>query len=184
MNRKPLQAAKCRRLQNIALLFTTILIGMSALMPANASAEQKRVQQDVKAIIKAVYSGNVGTVLQYTHPKIIKMMGGAKAARASVAKSLKKVGSVGLRLESLSFPSAPVFLRGTRQRFVIVPTYSVFSVKGQRVESLNYQFGVLEKGAKRWKYVEGSRVNKRNIARLFPEFPRNYTFPRVFRKKL
>lgn len=184
MNQNPCQVAKCQRLQHSVLVFTTVLIGISAMTPANANSEQKRVQQDVKTIIKAVYSGNVGTVLRYTHPKIIKMMGGPKSARASVAKSLKKIGSVGLRLESLSFPSAPVFLRGARQRFVIVPTYSVFSVKGQRVESLNYQFGVLERGAKRWKYLEGSRVNKRNVTKLFPEFPGNYTFPKVFRKKL
>lgn len=143
-----------------------------------------RVQQDVKAISLATYSADVDGVLRYTHPTVIKMLGGMEAARRTLQETSVKFKSVGLRLESLMFPRPPEFLDGGGRRFAVVPTLSIISASGQRVESLNFLLGVVEPNTSQWTYVDGSRINKAIVQKLFPGFPASYEFPATYRKKL
>lgn len=148
------------------------------------SADIEAVQADVRRNFNAVYAGDVDTVLELTHPKIIELMGGASQARAVLEKMLREFKSSGMKLEVLTFPEKPSFAKSDAHDFAIVPTKSTIVVKGQRLESLNYQFGVRERGAAKWTYIEGSRITAANVGTFFPDFPSNYQFPRVYRKKL
>ena len=143
-----------------------------------------RVQKDVQELIRGLYHGDIESILSFTHPAIIEMMGGSEAARATVAEMVQPISRLGMKIESFSFPRAPVFLQGGGRSFVIVPTLMVIAAQGQRVESFNFQLGILEPGSDHWTYVEGSRINKENVQQLFPGFPSNYEFPEFYRKKL
>jgi hypothetical protein len=149
-----------------------------------AQDESSRVQVDVRAILQAYYAGDVDTVLRYTHPTIVQMQGGVQATRGAIQHAVSTVTSVGMRLESLTFPKPPEFIEAPGRRFVVVPTLSVIAANGQQVESLNFQLGVLETDSAEWRYVEGSRINAQNVQILFPGFPAGYTFPPFYRKKL
>ena len=140
------------------------------------------VQQDVSSDLHAVYAGDIDNVLSYTHPKIIEMMGGETTARETLSAVLVKFQNGGLSLKSLTFPKLPTFINTTAHHFVIVPTLTIMSAHGKRVESLNYQFGIKGLEDKKWTYIEGSRINKSNVQALFPDFPSNYEFPQVYRK--
>ena len=146
--------------------------------------DAKIVQADVRRIINALYGNDLDTVLAHTHPKIIASMGGLTAARSAVQTSLAQIQSAQMSLESLSFPQEPSFLKVGLRDFVILPTKSVIVVKGQRMESLNFQFGIKEPGSTNWAYIEGSRINTQNLASLFPDFPAGYKFPPFYRKRL
>ena len=124
------------------------------------------------------------TVLRFTHPKIIELQGGLPATRSAVQQAVLMLKSINMQLESLSFPKKPEFLEGGGRRFAIVPTLTIVSSNGQRVESLNFQLGVLEPKASQWVYVEGSRINRENVQILFPGFPTAYEFPSFYRRKL
>jgi hypothetical protein len=160
-----------------------------ALIGASAEAVQPeedaaRVQQDVRALIHALYNADVDTVVRYTHPTIIAMQGGVQGTRRAVQDVVLKLKSAGMRVESLTFPKPPEFLEGGGRRFAVVPTLSIISANAQRFESLNFQLGILEPGSTEWTYVEGSRITRQNVQSLFPGFPATYEFPPFYRKKL
>ena len=142
------------------------------------------VQRDVQELSEAMYRGDLDTILGFTHPKIIKMLGGREAVRSVIEQGLKPILASGMTLEAFSFPSPPKYVEGKERRFAIIPTLSIMAVKGQRIESLNYQFGVLEPGAAGWTYLEGSRINQENVRAFFPDFPADYSFPDFYRKPL
>jgi hypothetical protein len=180
-------------MQSPALLTLTVFLVVCSCSAASppppeperpAVDEAARVQEDVRAVLNAVYGGDLETMLRYTHPAILTGMGGEAQARAALEQSLRAVAEGGMKLISLTFPEAPRFMQGTERRFAIVPTLSVVEAGGQRVESLNYQLGVLERGSEAWTYVEGSRINKDNVGVLFPDFPADYAFPTTYRKRL
>ena len=143
-----------------------------------------RVQTDVKTFTDALYNGDVDTVIRYSHPSIVAMLGGQDATRAAIEGVLLKLRGAGMRVESLTFPGPPEFLEGGGRRFAVVPTLSIITANGQRVESLNFQLGILEPGASEWRYVEGSRLTKQNVQVLFPGCPATYDFPPFYRKTL
>src|SRR5262245_11774978 len=142
------------------------------------------VQQDVIDLSKAVFAGDIDTIVRFTPPAVIELAGGEAALRQTLKVALETITGAGMKLESLSFPSAPTFLEGGGNRFVVVPTLSVTVVNGQRVESLNFQIGSFDKGASRWTYIEGSGVNRENVQLLFPGFPQDFEFPSIYRKRL
>jgi hypothetical protein len=150
----------------------------------DSGVDGRAVQEDVRTLTNALDQGNVDTLIRYTHPKIITMMGGEAQARAVLSQAMSKFAALGMKRESLTFPAEPTILRGGTHEFAIVPTMTVLAAAGQRVESLNFQLGVREIGAGNWTYVEGSRVNKGNVRSLFPDFPSDYEFPPTYQKKL
>jgi hypothetical protein len=147
-------------------------------------AEPARVQADVKALLHALYAGDVDTVLRYTHPTIVQLQGGMQPTRGAIQQAVSKITSAGMRLESLTFPKPPEFIEAPGRRFVVVPTLSIIVANGQQVESLNFQLGVLEKDSSQWQYVEGSHINDQKVKTLFPGFPAGYTFPPFYRRQL
>ncbi len=142
------------------------------------------VQEDVRKMVSAVYGADVETVLGYTHPKIIDLLGGRSQAKSALETAFSQFQSLGMKLESMTFPDDPTFLKTDTNHFVMVPTKSIVSANGQRIESLNYQFGIRQIGTTKWKYIEGSRINQQNVTTLFPDFPTDYEFPKFYRKKL
>ena len=160
------------------------VIAVTTVAQNENSADVQKVQSDVSYLLKAVYASDVDTVLGYTHPKIIALMGGAVQATNILKQSLLQFQTSGMQLESLTFPSEPVFLKSVLHQFALVPTKNIIVIRGQRIESLNYQFGVKEAGVTNWTYIEGSRVNSTNVNKFFPDFPSNYQFPDTYRKKL
>jgi hypothetical protein len=142
------------------------------------------VQQDVIDLSKAVFEGDIDTIVRFTHPAVVELAGGEGPLRQTLKDALQTFASAGMKLESLSFPSGPTFLEGGGHRFVVVPTLSVTVVNGQRVESLNFQIGSFDKTASRWTYIEGSRLNSDNVQLLLPGFPQDFEFPSIYRKRL
>ena len=155
-----------------------------AMFEPCAAGVVAETQADVQSIVKAVYEGDVNVTMKYTHPTVIRLQGGEAAARRALEKAIGFIRQSGLSLESMTFPSAPICLQGKGRTFVIVPTLSIIAAGPQRFESLNFQVGVREPSSHEWKYVEGSRLDDRNIAILFPGFPSSYKLPSIYRKPL
>jgi hypothetical protein len=142
--------------------------------------EEELVQEDVRQNYKALYGNDLDTVLKFTHSKVIELLGGQAKAREALAVGLKSVSAI--KLDELTFPERPIFLKGTENEFVIVPTKSQLRASGRKVESFNFLFGARKIGDKDWAYIEGSRLNPTSVLQFFPDFPKGYTFPKTSRK--
>ena len=180
-------------MKHVILAITLTICALTNNAVADAPTDQNaaiaQVQADVRKNVEAAYSGDIDTILKYTHEKVLTMMGGPEKARAALAEGMKKILSSGLKVEKFEFPSPPIFLNGTENEFVIIPTHSIIMVGTQRVESTNYQLGIRKIGTvpsnlPQWTYMEGSRINTTNVYQFFPDFPKGVTFPEFNRKKL
>lgn len=135
-------------------------------------------------MVRALYAGDVATVIDYTHPVILAGLGGREKAIEVTNEAMSPLMRSGLRIESFTFPRPPEFVEAGPTVFAIVPTLLVLDLGGQRVESLNYQFGVLDTAEGKWRYAEGSRIKSDNVRTFFPSFPDRHRFPETYRKKL
>ncbi len=144
----------------------------------------EKVQKDVEDCMRALYSGDVETVINFTHPAVLAKLGGRVASHAAMVTTVQQIKKSGMRIESLTFPRAPEFLPVGDRWFAVVPTLSIFASPTQRFESLNFQFGILEPDATAWLYIDGSRVEATDVIKLFPGFPEHYRFPEFYRRKL
>ena len=167
------------------LILVGVLIAATVRAQSNPSLEPvKQVQRDVEAIVRSLYRGEVDTALRYTHPAVVRLLGGPEQARSTLTQVMAQIAKAEMKIESFSFPRAPEFFEGGGRKYVFVPTLLIISANGQRAESLNFQLGILEPGTKDWKYIEGSRLNPANLQTLLPGFPKDRPLPRFYRKKL
>ncbi|MCG8598492.1 MAG: hypothetical protein MI785_29550 [Kiloniellales bacterium] len=173
-----------RYLFRCVTLASLLAAGSGPGLAAQAADELHPVQQDVRALTEATFGGDVETTLGFTHPTGLKDAGGREAARKALVQLQEEFSSSGMKVESLSFPSPPDFLETEARRFAIVPTLTILSMAGLRLEVLGFHIGVLEPDAKGWTYVDGARVNGSNVRDFFPDFPGGYTFPKVHSKPL
>jgi hypothetical protein len=117
------------------------------------------------------------TLLDHTHPKLIASMGGREAVievlkSTEVAEKLRQV-----KFEEVTFPQSPTFLKGSQNEFVVVPLRLAVSVKGKKGASSTYQLGARPAGTPKWGYLEGSRLTRETLMKLFPDFPADYELP-------
>ena len=182
-------------MRTLAILIALVSIGCSATThapklghakapAAGTSAEIATVQREVEGIIRGLYRCDIDLVMASTYPNVIRVMGGPEVARRQLEAIVAQVKKSGMTLESFSFPEPPTFFTKGTTRYVFVPTLSVVAVNGKRFESRNFQLGVLETGATRWTFIEGSRLKPENVHQLIPDFPSERSFPPIYRKAL
>ena len=149
-------------------------------------AEKDRVQADIRSILNAGYSGDLDTILRFTNPKLVEMMGGKDQAKVVLAAPLAQIQSAGISIESLNFPQDPTFFETRANQYVIVHTLMVANLgNGQRAESVGYQLGVRPLGTTEWTYVDGKGLTKANaVTTILPDFPRGQSLPPTSLKRL
>jgi hypothetical protein len=145
--------------------------------PLSSEAKNALMQEDVRRILTATMEADYSTLLDYTHPKLIASMGGREAVMqvfqsTAVAESLRKV-----KFEEVTFPQSPTFLKGSQNEFVVVPVRLAISVNGKKRASNSYQLGARAVGSQKWGYLEGSRLTRETLTKLFPDFPTDYELP-------
>lgn len=160
----------------ILIIFFTICI--------HADEKSELVQSQVKEILNATYKNEPDTIVKYTLPKIVELMGGAMKTRARLAQTLASFQKLEMKIDTLTFPEEPKFVTTDNYEYAVIPTLTIISSKGQKFESLNFQIGVRSTNSARWYYIEGSRVNKKSIPLFIPEFPTDYELPKFYRKKV
>ncbi|HKP55695.1 MAG TPA: hypothetical protein VJV78_03180 [Polyangiales bacterium] len=169
----------------IGLILAGVLIAATVRAQSNRPLDPvKQVQRDVESNIRSLYRGEVDLTLRYTHPAILRLLGGPEKARSTLTQIIAQIAKSEMKIESFSFPRAPEFFEGGGRKYVFVPTLMIVSANGQRAESLNFQLGILEPGTTDWKYIEGSRLTAENVQTFLPGFPKDRPFPAFYRKKL
>ncbi|WP_166828681.1 hypothetical protein [Thalassoroseus pseudoceratinae] len=144
----------------------------------DSQSETDRIQRELRAVVEAVYDSEVQTVLDYTHPRVIKLAGGEEPLRAMIQEVYSEFESANMEVESVTFHEAPTFLQSKANRFSVVPFTSVVTFGDQRIKAVGYQVGVQRFGATDWKYVDGAYIEKNGTQLLLPDFPADYQFPK------
>ncbi len=138
------------------------------------------VQADVRKLQNAVFEGDLRTVIQFTHPKIIEELGGKEAAEEQMKEALSEAQMTGSELEVLTFPEDPTFFASPTHDFVFVPTLAVFKVNGLRIESLNFLLGAPShcRPTAKWSYFPRFGNRRRASPRLVSRLSRGTSFSR------
>ena len=170
-----------RTLALLAALASAAACGRARELPPRAEMIAT-VQADVEAMVEALYAGDFESVVAKTHPDVVRASGGAGPTLELLEGAMAPILARNPRVVTFGFPEDPEFVETRHSVYALVPTLSVIEMDGQRVESLNYQFGELDEFTGEWGYVEGSRVTPDNVRQLFRDFPADVELPETDRR--
>jgi hypothetical protein len=147
-------------------------------------AEVAAVQQDVRRLNDAFYTGDFESVVRMRNASVIEKSGGPEVAVEKMRELLALSTRRGVKVESFEMIARPIFLKSTIREYVLVPTKKILSSGDDRIEHVNFEFGAREIGNPTWTYVDGAQLTSANINTLFPDFPADRRLLEVSSKKL
>jgi hypothetical protein len=146
------------------------------------SNDVQQIQSDVKRLLNALYAGDTDSILKATPPEVITLMGGEAKTRQMLKDAVQGMQASGAKLESVTFPENPTFLKTDLHQFAVVPTKNIIIFNGSRFESLHFQIGIKNTGAINWTFIDGEQAS--NVNKILPDFPANFQFPPTSTKKI
>jgi hypothetical protein len=167
-----------------ALLFALFLGTFAAAWSQEVVAT---IKEEAQKCAKALLAGDCDSVVAYTHPRIVKAMGGKEAMITALKQGMSQMQADGTR-----FLEATVGQPGNPKRIgawmtSMIPQHLVLKVSGGKLYKDSSLLGISEDDGKHWVFVDlGGNVTKDQLGELFPELDNKIAIPEkkppVFKK--
>ena len=161
------------------------LLADEAVAPAKISAEEKQIRQDLETWMKSVMDADEKTFFEFAHPRPFERRIGLKEETARQMKAGKEAfakmeefirGKFDLQIE---FPQPAIFIKSSVHEFAIVPCVIIVDTKVVLSKTHTFQLGVREIGEKKWKYLDGTKLDQGDIRDYFEDFSKEQPLPLV-----
>lgn len=159
----------------IRLLLLVLLLSLNPLF----AQTKEQALRDAKIAANATLNENYDTILKYTLPEVIDLMGGKDAAKSVIENTLKSMASQGFKFEKADILSASEVVNEQGQYRCVVEGYNQMTMPGQRIKSKSYLLGIYNPVEQYWWFIEAKQLqNKTMLDQILPGFETALTIPK------
>lgn len=157
-------------------LYTSQGQGTTATAGSTASSTAF-IKQEAQNCGRAVLTSDFQSIVRYTHPRIVKKLGGKDAMMSILKTGVAQMKAIGTAIVDVSIgqPEAPKKF-GTWTTS-IVPQHLVIKVSGGKLYCESTLLGISEDGGKHWVFVDLGQMGKDEFKLLFPELNGKIVIP-------
>ncbi|MDN3491530.1 hypothetical protein QMA06_02270 [Winogradskyella sp. APC 3343] len=160
------------KLKKIMLL---VVLTVSVTMFSQTKAEALR---DAKITSKATLNMDFETVVKYTLPSVLEMMGGKDAALQVINKTFEGMKTQGFVFEKAEINKVSEIVKEQGQFRCVVEGYNQMKMGDQRISSKSYLLGIFNDIDKHWWFIEAKQLkNKALTAKVLPNFETQLDIP-------
>lgn len=147
-----------------------------SLLAAGAFAQEQldeevagRLQTQAAESGRAFIEGNFERLADYTHSKLVELIGGREKLLGFLRKSVDEMKAEGF-VPLSSVPAAPTqVLRVGRQTYAIVPLKFKMRAPRQILVSDSFMIAVSDDEGKNWKFLSGASIDEEKLKLLLPD---------------
>jgi hypothetical protein len=157
------------------LSLVCLVVGCSKVSPEDA-AIQKSAKAKAEVVQSALVKGDLGTVADHTHPKIIEDLGGREKMLAVLKRGLDDLKAQGIDLRGVKVldPSRPV--KAGKNTYIHVPMELEMNAPGQRLRDRGGLVGVTSDGGMTWVFAD-TAPGRAALKKLIPDLPDSLDIP-------
>lgn len=133
--------------------------------------------RDAKKTANATLNSDFKTVLNYTFPPILKLMGGKEKALEIISKAMSNMQSSGFVFESADVISISEIVKEQNQYRCFIKNNYVMKFNGQKITSEAYLFGIYNEEQKSWNFIEAKQLANSAINKVLPNFKTDLIIP-------
>jgi poly(3-hydroxybutyrate) depolymerase len=150
-----------------------------AAAPGDDATRVAAVKKLAEKVGEATLKTDVGTILNHTHPGLIKALGGRAAAVEQTEKLMKAITDRGFKFLAFKVGTPGDFLTEGGNTFVVVPTTVTMSIPdGKKAVMRSYLLGISPDGGKTWAFADGSGLDKQDFRdQVLPKLPAALKLP-------
>lgn len=158
------------------ILLILLFVGLHTTSQAQVYLDN--MYKQANAMARAAIKGEYATLLQYTHPTIIKTMGGKDQALATLKQGIAALKSSRFAIKKVEIGKVTQSIVTKENIQCIVPQIMDIEVSGVKAHSNNYLFGISYDGGKNWYFMDTAASTPEKVKKLFPEINKNLVIPK------
>ena len=134
--------------------------------------------KDAQATSKATLDMDFETVLNHTHPKVVEIMGGKKAALTLLQTTFESMKTQGFVFEKAEILNVSEVIKEQNQYRCFIEGYNQMKIASQRIKSKSYLLGIYNEAESFWWFIEAKQLkNKAMLDDVFPNFKTRLEIP-------
>ena len=133
--------------------------------------------RDAKITAKATLNSDFKTVLKYTFPPVLKLMGGKEKALDLISKSMFSMKNQGFKFKSANVISSSEIVKEQNQYRCFIKNNYVMTFNGQKITSEAYLLGIYNENDKFWYFIEAKQLSNHLISKVLPDFKTSLIIP-------
>lgn len=150
------------------------------LLPAITFAQANltsAIKENAEACANALVSKDFDQVVRYTHPNVVKGMGGKEAMIRTLKMGMNQMSSQGISFHKVTIgsPETPVRVNGILLSKVSQRLYMQMPNGLLQVDS--HLLGISEDDGSTWYFIDLGPITKAQLEQAFPSFGREVTLP-------
>lgn len=158
------------------LIFICLLIGLTLNLKAQVYLDNLYKQANEMAT--AVSKGDYKKLLKYTHPKIIKQMGGTEKATQTLKQAMVGMKQQGLQFDKVSIGKVVQTIKSTKDLQSIVPQIIDMKFGTKTIHSNSYLFCISYNAGKNWYFLDTGTTQEVELRKMFPEISTKLVIPK------
>lgn len=160
------------KLKSITLV-VALMFGTSVFAQTKTEA-----LKDAKATSSATIKMDFDTVLKYTLPSALDMMGGKDAALKVVQATYEGMLSQGFVFEKAEVIGVSEIVKEQGQYRCVVENFNQMVMSKQRISSKSYLLGIYNEADKHWWFIEASQLKNEALKnQILPNFETKLSIP-------
>lgn len=160
-------------------VFLLLLLISTSIFAQTEEALKKQAIKEASETAQAMLDLDFKTIAKYTHPNIIKAMGGEDKMIAILENSFGGMLQSGVKFEESKIGKLLDFKKEQNQYRCLIENFLTMSMQqqGKRVKRKSTLFGFYDEKIKKWTFVEANKMQGGAASKLFPEFKTSITIP-------
>jgi hypothetical protein len=159
-----------------ALLLATMLIPLAAA-DKSPDASPEAIRKTAQACADALLKGDYPTFVQYTHPKIVAMVGGSDKMVEMIKSGMEAMKAQGMSIDTYKIEAPTGTIASGDDLTAIVPTLLQMSNKSQKITQKSYLLAISSDNGKHWTFVDGAGLNDETLKTVIPNPPKELKLP-------
>lgn len=137
--------------------------------PANET--EKAIYTCGDAMTKAFAKRDWSTIAEYTHPNVVKMMGGKEGMIEIVKAGMKDIPDTAIKKIGIG---KIIGLKGNQ---CVIEQEMLMHLQGVSVSSVTYLVGESFDNGKNWRFFDASSVSGTELKQIMPNYDSSLTIP-------
>lgn len=142
-----------------------------------AQVDNKIIRQQAEHTSKALLQGDYETVVKFTYPKIVEMLGGRDKMVAILKDGKVQMDEQGMAIESVTFGEPSQTVMAGDEIHCLVPQTLLMKVPGGKLKAESWLLAIsTDKGA-HWYFLDTASMTMDNIKGFVPHYNSNLKIP-------
>ena len=157
-------------------MFAAMIIPLAGA-DKSPEATPEAIRKTAQACADALQKGDYEAFVEYTHPKIIAMVGGKKKMMDMIKSGMDELNKAGMTIISYKIEAPAEAISVGDDLAAIVPTSLEMKSKTDKITQRSYLLAVSSDNGKHWTFVDGAGLDDEKVKVIIPNPPKELKLP-------